>query len=134
MTALGKIKGMTPGIEAKLQANHITKPEQLLAAGCNPAGRKTLVAQTGVDAKLLLEFLNRVDLARINGIGEVFADLLEAAGVDTIKELAHRLPANLHAKLVEINTAQKLAHRTPKLEEITDWINEAKELPKILEY
>jgi predicted flap endonuclease-1-like 5' DNA nuclease len=134
MTAIGKIKGMTAEIEAKLQAAQITKPEQLLQAGATPAGRKDLIAKSGVDGKLLLEFLNQVDLARVKGIGEVFSNLLEAAGVDTVKELAHRVPENLHTKLVEINAAQKLANRAPKVEEIEAWVAEAKALPKILEY
>jgi predicted flap endonuclease-1-like 5' DNA nuclease len=125
---------MTPEIEAKLQAVNITKPDQLLEAGCTPAARKDLVAKIGIDANLLMEFLNRADLARVKGIGEVFADLLEQAGIDTVKELAHRVPANLHAKLEQINAAEKLAHRTPKLEEVEAWVTEAKELPKIIEY
>lgn len=134
MTAIGKIKGMTPEIEAKLQANQITHPEQLLDAGSTPAGRKELATKVGVDEKLLMEFLNRADLARVKGIGDAFANLLEEAGVDTVKELAHRVPANLHKKLTEVNEAKKLAHRVPKLEEIEAWVTEAKELPKLLQY
>ncbi len=129
-----RLRGLTPEIQENLKGFKIIKPEQLLQAGCTPEGRKELAAKTGIDPKVLLELLNRADLARIKGIGEVFANLLEEAGVDTVKELAHRVPANLHAKLAEINGAKHLAHRTPKVEEIEAWVAEAKALPKIIEY
>ena len=77
---------------------------------------------------------NRADLARVKGIGGVFANLLENAGVDTVKELAGRVPANLHAKLEKVNAEQKLSHHVPTVEQVEDWVKQAKELPKVLEY
>jgi hypothetical protein len=64
----------------------------------------------------------------------VFSDLLENAGVDTVKELATRNAANLHAKLLETNAAMQLTQRMPTAEQVTDWIAQAKELPKYLSY
>jgi predicted flap endonuclease-1-like 5' DNA nuclease len=84
--------------------------------------------------KEVLELANRADLARVKGIGKVFSDLLENAGVDTVKELAQRRPDNLLAKLVEINTEKKYAKRTPTMSEVTNWVEQAKALPKTLTY
>ena len=83
---------------------------------------------------MILELANRADLARISGIAGVFSDLLEHAGVDTVKELATRNPDNLHAKLLEINAAKKLSGRAPSQGMVKDWVAQAKALPKLLEY
>lgn len=131
---LKTMKGMTDGLSAKLVARGIKNTDQYLAAASTPAGRKELAQATGADPKAILELANRADLARIKGVGGVFADLLEASGVDTVKELAGRVPANLHTKLTEVNAAKKLSSRTPKLEDVQQWVNEAKQLPKTLEY
>ena len=131
---LSSMKGMTDALSAKLTARGITNTDLYLAAASTPAGRKELVQATGADAKAILELANRADLARVKGIGGVFADLLEASGVDTVKELAGRVPANLHAKLTEVNAAKKLSSRTPRLEDVQQWVAEAKQLPKTLEY
>ena len=87
-----------------------------------------------MESRVILELANRADLARVRGIGGVFSDLLEQAGVDTVKELATRNPDNLHAKLVEVNADKKLAGRTPHQGMVKDWVAQAKELPKLLEY
>ena len=87
----------------------------------------------GVEAPVILELANRADLARVKGIGKVFSDLLEQAGVDSVKELANWRPDHLHAKLVEVNT-QKLAGRAPNLKVVEKWVAQAQKLPKTLEY
>jgi predicted flap endonuclease-1-like 5' DNA nuclease len=132
--AVKTIKGVTPDLEAKLKEQGISNSDQLLEAGATPAHRRELAGKLGVDQKALLELLNRADLARVKGIGGVFADLLENAGVDTVKELAGRVPANLHAKLVQVNAEHKLAHHVPTEEQVVDWVKQAKELPKLLQY
>ena len=81
---------------------------------------------------MILKWVNRADLARINGIGAQFADLLEAAGIDSVPELGQRNGANLHAKLEEVNTAKNLFNRVPSADEVEDWINQAKALPKVV--
>jgi predicted flap endonuclease-1-like 5' DNA nuclease len=88
----------------------------------------------GVDTKAILELANRADLARVKGIGGVYADFMEEAGVDTVKELATRNPENLHAKLVEINNEKKLTERVPTAEMVAEWVTQAKGLPPMLEY
>ncbi len=129
-----EIRGMTAELASKLQEHGIEHSDHLLEKAKTPQARADLAKAAGVKAAEILEAANRADLARIHGIGKVFADLLESAGVDTVKELAHRVPENLHAKLVEINTAQKLAGRMPTLDEVKDWVGQAKDLPKLLEY
>jgi predicted flap endonuclease-1-like 5' DNA nuclease len=99
-----------------------------------PAARKELAKKLGMEASAVLELANRADVARINGIGGVFSDLLENAGVDTVKELAKRDPANLMAKLTEVNAKKKLAGRLPTVAQVKDWVDQAKALPKLLEY
>ena len=105
-----------------------------MAAGADPAGRKELAALCGCDVKIILDLCNRADLARIKGISGVYSDLLEAAGVDTVKELATRRPDNLHVKLKETNDRKKLTQRPPTLDQVEDWVDQAKALPKMLRY
>jgi predicted flap endonuclease-1-like 5' DNA nuclease len=83
---------------------------------------------------LILEWVNHADLFRIKGVGEEYADLLEEAGVDTVPELAQRNPANLHAKLGEVNAAKKLVRRLPTAAQVTDWVDQAKALPRVITY
>jgi predicted flap endonuclease-1-like 5' DNA nuclease len=128
-----EIRGMQASLAEKLVAGGIKSADDLLAAGRTPAARKELAARVGADPKELLEMLNRADLARVQGIGEVYSNLLENAGVDTVAELAKRVPANLHAKLTE--QAQKGdARRAPRLAQVEDWVKQAKELGRGIEY
>lgn len=132
--AFDDIKGITAELRAKLKAQGIDGPEELLKAAAAESGRKNLAKTLAVDAKVVLEWVNRADLARVKGIGGVYADLLEEAGVDTIKELAVRVPANLAAKIDEINDKKKLTSRPPTAAAVADWVSQAKALPKLVEY
>ena len=98
------------------------------------AARKKVADKTGISGKLILKWANHADLFRISGIGPQYAELLEAAGVDTVKELRHRVPANLTAKMVEINKAKNLAQRDPSEKEVTKWIEEAGKLEAKMTY
>jgi predicted RecB family nuclease len=71
---------------------------------------------------------------RVPGIGEEFSDLLEKAGVDTIKELAYRNPENLYDKLIEVNEEKSLVRRPPSQTEVTSWVQAAKELDPLITY
>ncbi len=129
-TSVSTIKGMNPDLAAKLKAEGITNTDQLLDAAAKSGPRRDLAKKLGVNPSELLEFVNRADLARIKGIGDAYANLLEDAGVDSVKELAHRVPANLHDRMEKENEAKKHVPRVPKLEEVDKWVNEAKELGK----
>ena len=129
-TSVSTIKGMNLELAAKLKAEGITNTDHLLAAAANAGPRRDLAKKLGVSASELLEFVNRADLARIKGIGDAYANLLEEAGVDSIKELQHRVPANLHERMTTLNNEKKLVPRVPTLEAITKWVEEAKQLIK----
>jgi predicted flap endonuclease-1-like 5' DNA nuclease len=133
-TLIGKLRGLSYELETKLRERGIRTSDQLLDAARTPAGRKELAAYAGVEVRAILELANRADLARVKGIGGVFSDLLEHAGVDTVKELATRRPDNLYARLVEINAQERLAGRAPTRNAVQAWVAYAKELPPLLEY
>jgi hypothetical protein len=128
-----EIRGMEVAVVEKLNALGIKTAEDLLTAGKTPAERKDLAAKIGVDPKVVLGMVNRADLARVKGIGEVYSNLLEKAGVDTVVELAKRVPSNLHAKLAE-QAKEGDATRTPTLAQVEDWVKQAKELGRAIEY
>lgn len=113
------IQGIGEAYAPKLIAIGIKTPDELLEACLTPAARKKVADKTGISGKLILKWANHADLFRISGIGPQYAELLEAAGVDTVKELRHRVPANLTAKMVEINKAKNLAQRDPSEKEVT---------------
>ena len=131
---VSELRGATPALVAKLKVQQIGTDEAFLNAAKTPAARKELAKALGVETSAVLELANRADLARVVGIGQVFSDLLETSGVDTVKELANRVPENLLAKITEVNTAKKLAGRLPTLDQVKDWVAQAKKLPKVLEY
>ena len=128
------IEGVGEVYAEKLIAAGIEKVEDLLAKCGKPSGRKALAEETGISPKLILKWTNHADLFRINGIGPQFAELLEAAGVDTVKELKHRVAANLKAKLDETNEAKNLCNRVPAEVEIQKMIDQAKEMEPAVEY
>lgn len=128
------IEGIGEAYAPKLQAEGIETVEQLLDRCAAPAGRKELAEKTGISEKLILRWTNHADLFRINGIGPQFAELLEAAGVDTVKELRHRVAANLAAKVAEVNEEKHLCGRVPVESEIQRMIDQAKELEPRMTY
>jgi len=134
MASIKEIEGIGPAYAAKLKDAGITTTEQLIEKGAAPKGREELATGTGMSAKLILEWVNHADLGRIKGIGWEYADLLEAAGVDTVPELAQRNGGNLHAKLSEINAAKEVVRRLPSADQVSAWVEEAKTLPRIITY
>ncbi len=128
------IEGIGQAYAEKLNAAGIKSTDELLTKCSKPAGRKALAEETGISPKLILTWTNHTDLMRINGVGPQFSELLEAAGVDTVKELQHRVPANLQAKLEEINAEKHLVQRVPAVAEVEKMIAQAKELPAAVEY
>ncbi len=129
-TSVSTIRGMNSELAAKLKADGITNTDQLLEAAQKAGPRRDLAKKLGIGASELLEFVNRADLARIKGIGDAYANLLEEAGVDSVKELAHRVPANLHDRMTKLNEEKKIVPRVPTVDAITTWIDEAKQLEK----
>lgn len=129
-----EIEGIGEVIGGKLREVGINNTDKLLLGTKTKKQRKQLSEDTGISEKLILKFANMADLFRINGIGQDFSELLEAAGVDTVPELAQRNAENLTAKMEEVNEVKKLTRRTPSLKEVEKWVAEAKTLPRELEY
>ena len=128
------IEGVGDVYAEKLVAAGINKVSELLEKCAAPKGRKELAEATGISEKLILRWTNHADLFRINGVGPQFAELLEASGVDTVKELKHRLAENLQKKLEEVNAVKNLTNRVPAVVEVQKMIDQAKELPAVMEY
>ncbi len=128
------IEGIGPVYAEKLAAAGIANSDQLLEKGKTAKGRKELEEATGITGKLILTWVNHADLFRIKGVGPQFAELLEAAGVDTVKELATRNAANLEKKMVEVNEAQNRVKRVPTAGELQKMIDQAKELEPMVTY
>jgi predicted flap endonuclease-1-like 5' DNA nuclease len=134
MANLIAVEGIGPVYAQKLKEAGIGSTEALLAAGATPEGRQDIAAKTGIGDSLILRWVNHVDLFRIKGVGEEYSDLLEAAGVDTVVELAQRVPANLYAKLAEVNQAEKRVRKLPAESQVKNWIKQAKKLPRKVSY
>lgn len=130
MTKVVDIEGIGPKFAEMLEAAGVKTTDNLLEAAGSAKGRKDLSIKSNIDEHKLLEWVNRADLMRVKGVGSEYSDLLEAAGVDTVKELATRRADNLHAKLLEVNEAKKLVRRTPTAGEVEAWIADAKNLPQ----
>jgi predicted flap endonuclease-1-like 5' DNA nuclease len=129
MAKVIEIEGTGPTYAAKLEEAGISTTEALLERAGTAKGREQLAAAIGVTTARVLEWVNRADLMRVKGIGSEYSDLLEAAGVDSVRELAQRRPDNLHARLFEVNEAKKLVRQGPALSAVEKWVAEAKTLP-----
>ncbi|MDD7447987.1 MAG: DUF4332 domain-containing protein [Phocaeicola sp.] len=128
------IEGVGDVYAEKLNAVGIKTTADLLEKGKTKKGRIQIAEETGISEKLILKWANHSDLFRIKGIAGQFAELLEAAGVDTVKEFRHRIPANLHAKLLTTNEAKNLCNRVPSITELEKMIAQAKELEPMITY
>ena len=126
------IEGIGDHFAAKLNKAGISSIGVLLNNGATKAGRTRIAKETGIDEGKILTWVNMADLFRIKGVGEEYSQLLEAAGVDTVKELKNRVPANLHAKMVEVNEKKKLVRQVPYPKSVEKWVEHAKKLePKV---
>jgi predicted flap endonuclease-1-like 5' DNA nuclease len=134
MAKLEIIEGIGPVYAEKLREKGIRTIEALLEAGATPSGRQQLEEKTGIYHALILEWVNLADLMRIKGVGEEYSDLLEEAGVDTVKELRHRVPQHLYQAIVEVNEAKRLVRRLPTLKMVANWVEQAKTLPPKVTY
>jgi predicted flap endonuclease-1-like 5' DNA nuclease len=131
-----EIEGIGETYAPKLQSVGIKTVAELLERGKTPKGRKELAEDTGISEKLILKWVDMSDLFRIKGIGPEYSELLEKAGVDTVKELRHRVPEHLHAKLKEANTmtGKRLVRALPGLKAVQAWVEAAKQLEPIVTY
>jgi predicted flap endonuclease-1-like 5' DNA nuclease len=134
MANLEKVEGIGQIYAQKLRGAGITTTQALLEKGASPRGRQEIAEKTAISERLILEWVNHVDLFRIKGVGEEYSDLLEEAGVDTVPELAQRNAEHLYQKLVSVNQEKKLVRRLPTQAQVSDWIEQAKRLPRVITY
>ena len=128
------IEGIGTSYAEKLAASGIKQTDDLLTRCGSARGRAEVADQSGISAKLLLKWANMADLMRINGVGSEFSELLEAAGVDTVRELQHRKADNLCGKMQQVNESRKLTRRVPSQTEVEKWIEQAKQLQPMISH
>lgn len=134
MARIIDVEGIGTIYADKLGKVGVSTTDELLKVGATPKGRKELAEKTGIGDALILEWVNHVDLYRIKGVGSEYSDLLEAAGVDTIPELAQRNAKNLIQKIEIVNRDKKLVRKLPVEAQVADWIEQAKKLPRVITY
>ena len=134
MAKIVDVEGIGSKYAEKLIKAGVSSTDALLKAGATPKGRKEIAEKTGLGDALILKWVNHVDLYRIKGVGSEYSELLEAAGVDTIPELAQRKAANLIQKIVAVNMEKKLVRKLPVESQIANWIEQAKKLPRVITY
>ncbi len=134
MTKLIDIEGIGPAYADKMKAAGVDTVEELLEKGGTPQGREALAEQSGISPKQILRWVNHADLFRIKGVAGQYAELLEAAGVDTVVELARRNAENLAKQMAKANEEKKCTDTPPSAKQVERWIEEAKTLPRMVSY
>jgi predicted flap endonuclease-1-like 5' DNA nuclease len=134
MSDIIDVEGIGEVFAGKLKTVGIATDTDLLERGGTRSGREKIVKESGISGKLILRWVNHVDLFRIKGVQKQYAELLEAAGVDTVPELAQRNPANLFPLLAKVNEEKKLVRKLPTQDQVAEWITQAKALPRMVEY
>lgn len=129
MGSIDTIDGMRRADARTLRKSGVRTTEKLLKRAGTRSGRRELASATGLTERQILDWVNRADLMRVKGIGEEYSDLLEAAGVDTCKELRNRNPASLLGKMTQVNSKKRLVRRLPTEVMVKRWVDHAKELP-----
>lgn len=128
------IEGIGPKYGKILRDNGINSPAKLLSACANPGGRKDVEKKTGMSHSHILRWTNLADLCRIKGVSTQYSELLEAAGVDSVKELRNRNAENLTEKMKEVNAAKKLVRAVPSGKLVADWVSQAKSMAPVITY
>jgi hypothetical protein len=131
---IGVVDGISPGIAKKLVDAKIRTTSRLLRSANTPQGRKQLAQQIGFDAATILRCANMADRMRIKGVGREGAELLEAAGVDTVRELRYRNPANLATRMKSAMKNTRLTRPLPSQKVLARWIEGAKKLKLEIKY
>jgi len=131
---LTSVEGIGASSAGKLKAAGVRSSNALLSEGASARGRKEIASRSGISEAKILEWVNHVDLYRIKGVGEEYADLLEAAGVDTVPELAQRNAHNLYEKMQEVNRSKRLVRKLPAESQVLGWCKQAKRMPRVINY
>jgi predicted flap endonuclease-1-like 5' DNA nuclease len=130
---VSKLRGISIEVRQKLKRQGISYTHQLLREAGRGEQRRRLAERSRIDAPTLLRLVRRADLARVKGIGAIFADMLEMIGIDEVAALAEQDPLALRTRLYELNAAERLARRAPTPEEVEEWIRQARALPRLVD-
>jgi predicted flap endonuclease-1-like 5' DNA nuclease len=130
---VSKLRGISLEVRRKLKRQGISYTHQLLREAGNAEQRRRLAERSRIDELALLRLVRRADLARVKGVGAIFADMLEMVGVEHVTALAQQDPLDLRARLYQLNAAERLARRAPTLGEVQQWIAQARALPGVVE-
>jgi hypothetical protein len=134
MARIVDTEGIGPATVEKLREVGVHSTSTLLKRGGNAKGRKKLAYAINIEEAKILKWVNHADLFRVRGLGSEYSDLLEAAGVDTVPELRQRNAGALYETLVKTNESKRLIHKLPTAEQVAGWVEEAKSLPRVIEY
>lgn len=134
MTSLTHVEGIGGSFAGKLKGAGMQSSGSLLTKGATAKGRKDIASRAGISEAKILEWVNHVDLFRIKGVGEEYADLLEASGVDTVPELAQRKAHNLYEKMHSVNRSKHLVRRLPAESQVLNWCKQAKRMRRVITY
>jgi predicted flap endonuclease-1-like 5' DNA nuclease len=129
-----KVEGIGKVYAEKLIALGIETTKDLLEKGRTPSGREELVKKTGISPKLILEWVQDSDLMRIKGVSEEYSDLLDEVDVKDAVDLATKDPEELHQKILEACSKKNITRKPPYLKTVQKWIEQAKTLPKVIQY
>jgi predicted flap endonuclease-1-like 5' DNA nuclease len=130
---VSKLRGISNQVRNHLKRHGVTYTHQLLEAAGRPESRRALAARSGIEEAVLLRLACRADLARIKGVGAIFADMLELIGVDRVASVAKQEPRRLYEILHALNAAERFARRAPTEGEVADWVNQARALPQLVD-
>lgn len=130
---VSKLRGISVIIRRKLKRQGITYTQQLLAAAGASGARRQLAREADIDEEVLTRLVERADLARVKGVGAIFADMLNWLGVDRVSDLARQDPTEFHRMLQSLNAAERFARRAPTPEEVRDWIAQARTLRPLVD-
>ena len=130
---VSKLRGISNQVRNQLKRHGVTYTHQLLEAAGRRQRRRELAARSGIEEATLLRLTCRADLARIKGVGAIFADMLELTGVDRVSSLARYDPGRLHEILHDLNATERFARRAPTQDEVADWITQARALPHLVD-
>ncbi len=134
MQKVEEVEGIGKAYAKKLQKAKVFTTDNLLEKGGIPKGRKEIASKSGISEQLILKWVNHVDLFRVKGVGKQYAELLEAAGVDTVVELSHRNAENLLNAMEKTNAKKHLVRALPYLKQVKKWVEQAKKLPRKIQY
>lgn len=122
-----EIEGIGEKYAEKLIKAGFEKIEELIPL--DKKQMKDLAEKTGISIKLIDKWQEHADLMRIKGVGPEYSDALNQIGIDSVKEFAQRNPENTLERIKKLDEEKpNVIRRLPKLDDIKDWIAQAKKL------